>query len=126
VVREILTIFSAVATAQYKARTGDEIKTDKNKQPIYVGYRVLIQELIQKTYRRCAQVGCDMKSNLQILEKTRDAYRASRLLDQDIIIIKNSVDYFISENTKYTREATQVTVRTAFVLYMIIQSFKHK
>ena len=125
ILREVLMAFSAVATDQYKARTGDEIKTDKQKNKLYVGYRVLIQELIQKTYRRCAAVGCDMRSNVQILEKARDAYRASRILDVDILTVKNSIDYFITEHTKYTREATQVAARTAFVMYIMIMSFKH-
>lgn len=125
IMRDVLTTFSALATDQYKAHTGDEIKIDKTKQPIYVGYRVLIQELIQKTYRRCAQVGCDMRSNLQILEKARDAYRASRILDENILHIKNSVDYFMSENTKYTRDSILVSARTGFILYLMVQSFKH-
>ena len=125
ILREVLTIFSAVATDQYKAQIGDKTLVDKQKNTIYVGYRILIAELIQKTYRRCAQIGCDMKSNVQILQKTRDAYRASRILDPDILQIKNSVDYFIQENTKYVRENTCVSARTAFILYLMIQSFKH-
>lgn len=125
ILREVLTTFSAVATDQYKAQLGDKTLIDKQKNTIYVGYRILISELIQKTYRRCAQIGCDMKSNVQILQKTRDAYRASRILDPDILQIKNSVDYFIQENTKYVRENTCVSARTAFILYLMIQSFKH-
>ena len=125
ITREVLTIFSGLATEQYKAHTGDEIKVDKQKNNLYVGYRVLIAELIQKTYRRCAQIGCDMRSNVQILQKTRDAYRASRILDQDILLIKNSVDFFITEHTKYVRDNTCVSARTAFILYIMIMSFKH-
>ena len=125
ILREVLTVFSALATDQYKAHTGDEVKIDKQKNNLYVGYRVLLSELIQKTYRRCAQIGCDMRSNVQILQKTRDAYRASRILDQDILQIKNSVDLFITEHTKYVRENTCVSARTAFILYIMILSFKH-
>ena len=122
ILRDILTAFSLMATMQYKAHTGNETKL-QDKQTIYVGYMILIYELIQKSYRRCAQMGCDMNSNVKILEKTRDAFRASRILDESILSIKNSVDYFISEHMHYTREAVAVAARTAFILYIIILSF---
>ena len=125
ILREVLTIFSGMAVQQYRQHLGTEIKADKQKMNIYVGYQILISELIQKSYRRCAQVGCDMRSNVQILEKTRDAFRASRILDADILQVKNSVDYFIVNNTKYTRENTCVSARTAFILYIMILSFKY-
>lgn len=122
--REVLMTFSAVATQQYRNHTGDEIKLDKKKRKIYVGYRILISELIQKSYRRAVMSGCDMKSNVDILNKTRDAFKASRILDEDILLIKDSVHYFVQTNTKYTREATIIAIRMGIIMYLMIQSFK--
>lgn len=125
ILRDILTIFSNVATQQTRVNLDNEVKYDKQKNKLYVGYKILLSELIQKTYRRCAMMGCDMKSNVQILEKARDAYRASRILDPDILCIKNSLDHFIHTNTKYHRESLAVACRTAMIMYIMIQSFKH-
>lgn len=122
--KSLLSIFSNMANLQYKKKQTEEVILDKDKQKLYVGYRILIVELIQKTYRHCVMTGTNMNSHLAILSKTRDVYRASRIANPDIISIKNSVDYFVSKNTSYTREATCVSLRTAFILYLIIMSFK--
>lgn len=123
--RSVLTIFSNMAYTQYRNKLGDEVKIDKaNKQQLYVGYRVLITELIQKTYRHCIMSGVKPDSHIGILNKTRDTYRASRIANPDILTIKDSVDLFVTTNTKYTREATLISIRTAFILYIIIMSFK--
>ncbi len=124
ILRDTLMAFSAMAVDQYKQQQGDLTQLDKQKNKILIGYKILIAELIQKTYRRCAVIGCDMKSNTQILAKARDAYRASRILDPDILLIKNSLDVFITTHTKFVREAT--AVRTAIVMYILIMSFKQK
>lgn len=122
--RSVLTTFSSLATEQYRQHTTEEIAYDKQKEKLYIGYRILITELLQKTYRRAVQCGCNMRSNVEILERTRDAFRASRILDPDILIIKNSVQYFIETNTSYTREATIIALRMGLVMYLMIQSFK--
>jgi hypothetical protein len=119
-----LSVFSNMAYMQYKNKQGEEVIEDNKHQKIYVGYRTLVTELIQKTYRHCIMSSIDIESHLAVLNKTRDIYRASRIANPDIITVKNSVDYFTVKHTKYTREATLISVRTAFILYMIICSFK--
>lgn len=122
--RSTLTIFSNMAYSQYRNKQGEETEVGKNKSVLYTGYRILITELIQKTYRHCIMSGVKPDSHIDILNKTRDIYRASRIANPDILTIKDSVDRFVTNNTKYTREATLVSVRTAFILYLIIMSFK--
>lgn len=122
--KSVLSIFSNMAYTQYRSKQAEETLKTPKSELIYVGYRTLITELIQKTYRHCIMAGVKVDSHLGILSKTRDIYRASRIANPDIITIKNSVDYFVVKNTKYTREATLISVRTAFILYMIICSFK--
>lgn len=122
--RTVLGIFSNMAYTQYKNKQAEEVLEDSKHNKVYCGYRTLITELIQKTYRHCVMSGVKTDSHLQVLSKTRDTYRASRMANQDVITVKNSVDYFVVKNTKYTREATLISIRTAFILYIIIMSFK--
>ena len=124
--RKALIFFSDMAQQQYKAHKGDEVMTTKKKERIYIGYRILISELIQKSYRRAAMNGADMQSNVEILKKVADAYRASRIQDEDILLIKNSIDYFIDENMHIQREATMAALRTSFILYIIILTFNKR
>ena len=125
--RDVLMTFSNVATVQYRAHEVDKVVEDKkNNTRRYEGYRILVSELIQKTYRRCALNGVNMQSNVEILNATQAIYRASRILDPDILNIKSSVDWFVHENTKYTRDATLVSLRVAMILYLIVQSFKYR
>ena len=72
-----------------------------------------------------------MKSSTQkriddILKKVSDAIRASRIQDESILLIKNSVDYFIEQNMHIQREATYVALRTSFILYIIILTFNKR
>jgi hypothetical protein len=124
--RKTLLAFSDTAQQQYKAHQGDEIMITKKKEQIYIGYRILIKELIQKGYRRAALSGADMNSNVEILKKISDAIRASRIQDESILLIKNSVDYFIEQNMHIQREATYVALRTSFILYIIILTFNKR
>ena len=121
--QEALVSFSNMATIQNRHTEADTIQV-VNKQKYYVGYRVLVTEIIQKSYRYCVLRKVDMRSNMQILECVRNAFKSSRVDDPDIVNIKFSVDKFVHENTKYKRDATKISIRTAFILYLILLTFK--
>ena len=119
--RNLLEMFSAVATAQFKSGDTQKVIIGRDKEKIYVGYRLLVTELVQKTFRRCIlENTIDINSNVAILERTRDIYRSSRVNDPDILRIKDSIDYFVQNNTKYTRESTLVSLRSALIIYLMI------
>jgi len=122
-VLDVLNLFSRIATQQVRDKETQLVKMDKNKEPLYVGYTTLIQELVQKTYRRAAMSGIDTKSNVAILQVAKNTYTSSRVLDKDVMIVKNSIDYFLQQ-TKYTRQGTLVSLRLAFILYILLLSFK--
>ena len=122
---DVLTLFSRYATQQVKDQETQRSIVDKQKIPIYVGYCTLIQELVQKTYRRAAMSGVDCNSNVEVLQMTRNTYTASRVVDADVTSIKNSVDNFLQQ-TKYTRPGTLVSLRLAFILYIMLLSFKYR
>ena len=86
--RTVLGIFSNMAYTQYKNKQAEEVLEDSKHNKVYCGYRTLITELIQKTYRHCVMSGVKTDSHLQVLSKTRDTYRASRMANQDVITVK--------------------------------------
>lgn len=120
---EALIAFSDMATLQYRHHEEDKVVTIKG-QKYFVGFRILVTEIIQKCYRYCVLKKVDMRSNMQILEMIRNAFKSSRVDDPDIITIKYSMDKFVHEHTKYKRDATKVSIRTAVILYFILLTFK--
>jgi len=125
-INTLLIAFSAMATQQVRDKTSYEIVKDKTNNTLYVGYAKLLEELIQKIYRRAALSGIDMKNNLAILQLAKNTFTASRVIDADILCIKNSVDNFVTTHTKYTRAGTLVGLRLGFILYVILLSFKSR
>lgn len=121
-VNEMLQNFSAVASIQAKNGLDEAIAKVDGKE-IYLGYRKLINEVIQKSYRYAVLNSVDMESNLKVLESARNVFRASRVQDEDILKIKDSIDHFIINNMQYKREATQVAMRTAFIVYFMLLTF---
>jgi len=121
-IKEMLQVFSGMATIQAK-HSEDELVSKIDGKELIIGYRKLITEVIQKTYRYLVLSGVDTSVNLKVLEGTRNIFRASRIQDPDILKIKESVDYFVQNNLQYKREATQIAMRTGFILYLIILTF---
>lgn len=121
--KEALIAFSNMATVQDKQHIGDHVEKIKG-QLYYIGYRKIITEVIQKSYRHCVLTGVGVDSNIKILDATRNVFRASRISDVDILNIKCSIDRFIINNLKYNRESTRISLRTALILYFVLLSFK--
>lgn len=121
----VLTRFSSMAEAQLKNRETKLIKGSKSK-PIFVGYELLLSTIIQKTYRLCRlDRELNMSSKAAIITKAMNIYRSSRISDIDVINIKNSVAYFIDTHSQSKREATNSSMRIAFILYILLLSFNH-
>lgn len=121
---KLLSKFSTLAETQLKRDQHKLVKGTTN-HPVYEGYQILISTLLQKTYRKCIHERVDMKSKVAILNKTRDIYRSSRISDDDILAIKDSVDMFVNKYSDSRRPATNTSLRIAFIIYFILLSFKH-
>ena len=117
--RELLIKFSTLATYQYQKHKQEEI----DKQGNYRGYLVLIRNTIQRTYRACIMNKVKMTSKLDILSKTANLYSASRVNDPEILKVKASVDAFVEEAKISKREATNASLKIAFIVYLIILTF---
>ena len=121
--KDVLTTFSNIATLQAKNKEDDLIMKSDGKIT-FLGYRILITEIIQKCYRYCTINGVDMSANVQILQAVGQVMRASRLQDEDMLRLKESVDHFVVQNLHYTRQATQISLRVAFIMYIILLTFQ--
>jgi hypothetical protein len=97
---------------------------DKNKNEIlYVGIRILITEFIQKTYRYCINTGINMNSKKSIYLTVSNLYRSSRMNDQILINIKNSIHYLVENSELTVRQASMVSYKICFILYLLRLTF---
>ena len=121
--KQFLVSFSQYASMQIKNGKLDHVLEDRNGK-LYLGSRILIKTILQKTYRVCVQSKVNMRSKTDILSKTKNIYAASRVNDPTIIEIKESVFKILDENVKITREATRASLRIAFICYIMLKSFE--
>lgn len=122
--RTFLMWFSNRSIQQYKDHNLETTEGNETTK-IYKGNKILINNIIQKTYRICVIDKVNMGSKLDILEKTRNLYRTSRTNDEDIQSIKNSVEVIIQEFGVVKRESTQVSLKIGFLLYIVLLSFEY-
>lgn len=122
--KSLLITFSDVAVQQ--TRKGDQYEIiGKGNFQIIKGYREFITWVIQKTYRSAIMAGdVNMNSRLEILEKTRNLYRSSRISDNDILIIKNSAEDFVNNHSDSRRTSSNTSLKIALITYIIVLSFK--
>ena len=118
--RNVLMQFSSMATVQYQKRQQDLESKDKK---LFIGYHILIVNLIQRTYRRCIMEKVDLRNRAAILKKAVDLYSASRINDELVLKVKDSVGSFIVKGRFSSREATQASLKIAFIVYIILMSF---
>jgi hypothetical protein len=116
--------FSSMASIQNKSGDRDKIIT-KNGETIYVGYRVLVSNIIQKSYRYCFKKNIKFTSHVHILNQIKNIYSSSRISDPDLSAVKESVSYFIDNQRISTRQATNSSLKLAFIMYIITKTFRY-
>ena len=122
--KSTLIAFSELATKQ--ARAGKQLELGKYEgEQIDVGAQALITSIIQKTYRYLTITNVNLNSVAEILKGTKDAYSSSRINDEGVTYVRRSIVYLIDNIQDSTREATVTSLRTAFVMYIILLSFKY-
>lgn len=123
--KQFLTSFSQYAALQVRTGKLDMVKKDKNMQ-LYLGARILMKAILQKTYRMCIQSkDVDMRNKLSILNKAKNVYAASRITDINVIEIKESIGVILNDCVKVQREATRASLRIAFIVYIMLKSFEY-
>lgn len=122
--RQLLIAFSNTATMQLAKQQADDITHD-GKSKIIVGYRELVTNIIQKSYRDCINNKVNVSSPLYVFEHVKNIYRSSRIIDEDILLVKRSVDYFVTNSKISSRESTQASLKIAFIIYILMLSFSY-
>lgn len=121
----LLNVFSIIANDQHETDQHETVK-GSGKNTIIIGYIPLIKEIIRVTYRACMlDKSVDLKSKSAIVEKTGAIFRNSRVDDQNLLIVKNSVNVFVNTHSSSKRTATNTSLKIAFIIYVILLSFKH-
>lgn len=122
--RQFLIHFSNLATMQLAKNKTDEIVVE-GKNDILLGYKILITNLVQKSYRDCIVNKVNIASPLHVFEHTKNIYRSSRISDPDVLLIKRSVDYIVTNSKITSRESTQASLKIAFIIYILMLSFDY-
>lgn len=122
--RSLLISFSELAVKQAKSGESQLTKEEDGIKK-FIGAQVLIENLIQKSYRYCIHTGVNMRQIMAILKAVQNVYGSSRISDEGIIQVWGSVDHLILELQSNRRTATVSSFRIAFILYIITLSFKY-
>lgn len=124
VVHKTMIAFSTIAAEQFKSGKADLV-LHKGDVTLYVGYRALISAIIQKSFRFCTINGVNMTSKRDILIKIKDAFTSSKINNQDVRDIKDSITKFLEDNKVISNFSLIPSLRITFVLYVIMLSFKY-
>lgn len=124
-IRKFLTKFTDIAAQHYK--NGNARKQEEGENyPRYVGYAILIEQIIVATYGVVLKrKDVDVNSKLSILETTVNLYRASRINDEQVLAVKESVMSLVEEMDLTKRDETKGALRLAFITYIMVLSFDY-
>jgi hypothetical protein len=100
------------------------VKNKSKNEVRYVGIRILINEFIQKTYRYCMNNNVNMSSKKSIYLSVSNIYRSSRINDQDLLNIKDSIHDLIIQSKLSLRLSTITNYKICFIIYLLILSFE--
>jgi len=112
-----------MANDQRDSHQLDLIKVNDGHE-LYVGIRSLISNIIQKTYRNCMVNNVDVTNKAAVYIRVKNIYSSSRIIDEDIIAIKQSVGYLVDLISTSLRETTKSSLRLCIILYIIVRSFR--
>lgn len=117
--RNVLVRFSTIASYQYKKHKQEDIA----KNGDYIGYLVLIRNLIQVVYRQCVLDKVNLRSKLAILDKATNLFKSSRISDPGVVRVKSSIDKMVVETGVSRRPATIASLKIAVALYLVLLTF---
>lgn len=123
-IRQMMLAFSEYCVKLAKTKDDDKVSVIGDEE-LYVGGHVLIQQIIQQTYRYCRNTGTNIKLPVAVLKTTKDVYSSSRVSDSGIITVKSSVGNLVLELQASRRETTLSALRVAFIIYIMLLAVKY-
>ena len=118
--KNMLMTFSSAASLQYQKKQGDLLSKDKS---MFLGYHILIQNIIQCSYRDAIVKKVNLKNRWDILKNALNLYRSSRVNDKKVGMIKLTVERIIVGKKFSSRDATNASLKIAFIAYIMLMSF---
>ena len=122
--RSLLVNFSDKAVKDNRAKTSNATR-DKDGKVMLIGAEVLIKTIIQRSYRYCVQNNVDIRKPILVLKTMKDAFSASRVMDEGILQLRESVNELVLELQSSRRDSVLSALRIGFMLYILILSFKY-
>lgn len=123
--RRVLLMITEQASMQANSDELNKIGKDANNEDIYIGWNILLRELIQKTYRYCIFNKVDTTNKLAVFKQCKNLYASSRVTNEDILMIKRSISSFVIGCNESRRDATNASICIALILYIITRTFDY-
>lgn len=123
--RQLLIGFSEQAVKLAKANHSELTKTTADGVVHLKGAHILIQYIIQQTYRYCRNTGVNMNIPTEIIKGAKNVYSSSRITDPGIVAVRESVNDLVLELQSSTRETTISALKISFILYILLLSLKY-
>lgn len=119
--------FCNEAVDQNKANKLFETKPDEIYSIRPIGHGALVRLIIKEVYRQCAisKISLTYNSRRQIIEKTKNLFSSSRIVDPNILIIKELLTDFILNQVKIRRKATVSSLQLCVILYIVVKTFDY-
>lgn len=122
--RQLLVAFSNMSVVQ-QAKGKTEETTMDGKDEVLIGYRTIIANIVQTSYRDCIANKVDVSSPLHVFEHVKNIYRSSRIVDPNVLLVKRSVDRFVNDSKVTSRDATKASLKISFIIYILLLSFDY-
>lgn len=124
--KQLIIAFSEECVKLAKLGADDKIIKDKETgAEILVGGHVLIQSIIQQSYRYCRNNDIDIAIPSKFIRGVKDVYTSSRINEPGILQVRDSVMYHVSTLQGSTRESTVTALKAAFIIYIVLLSLKY-
>lgn len=123
--RSALIRFSEESVKQAKSGQSDLIKVI-NGTEIIVGTHALIEQIIQASYRYCFLNDTNIKIPMEVIKTVKDAFSSSRVLNEDINRINQSVHKIVVDMNITQRLASIASYRLGFIMYFVLMSFRYR
>jgi hypothetical protein len=124
--KQFVIAFSEECVKLAKLGGDDKIIKDKDTDnELLVGGHILIQNILQQSYRYCKSQGIDISVPSKFIKGVKDVYTSSRISEPGILQIRDSVARYVAMLQNSTRESTVTALRTAFIVYIVILSLKY-
>lgn len=124
--KQLIIAFSEECVKLAKIGADDKIIKDKETgEEILIGGHILVQSIIQQSYRYCRNNDIDVAVPSKFIKGVKDVYTSSRISEPGIVQVRDSTMYYVNKLQSSTRESTVTALKAAFIIYIVLLSIKY-